>query len=305
MWNVCRLIARPVSLRATAHACGVVRRGQHLARRRREHRRAGPAEPRRGERRRRPGGRAPAGSPSGMSTPTAAQSARRREHRGRVRLHRPLDQPRRHDGDHPATGHPIHARDTAGSCAVRVYIGSDHAGFELKAHLLAHLASLGHDVVDVGPATYDAEDDYPPLLHRHRPRGARRAGHASASSSAARATASRSPPTRCPASGPRWRGTSRPRSWPGSTTTPRSSPSGRACTRSDEAAELAAAFVADAVLSEDPRHQRRIDEPGEVREDPRAARAAAGCLMPDAGGPHAAPAGPAAPHAGSRASRWR
>jgi ribose 5-phosphate isomerase B len=46
--------------------------------------------------------------------------------------------------------------------AVRVHIGSDHAGFELKAHLLAHLASLGHDVVDVGPATYNAGDDYPP-----------------------------------------------------------------------------------------------------------------------------------------------
>jgi ribose 5-phosphate isomerase B len=45
---------------------------------------------------------------------------------------------------------------------VRVYLGSDHAGFELKAHLLAHLASLGHEPVDVGPAVYDAQDDYPP-----------------------------------------------------------------------------------------------------------------------------------------------
>ena len=45
---------------------------------------------------------------------------------------------------------------------MRVHIGSDHAGFELKAHLLAHLASLGHDVVDVGPASYNAGDDYPP-----------------------------------------------------------------------------------------------------------------------------------------------
>jgi ribose 5-phosphate isomerase B len=49
---------------------------------------------------------------------------------------------------------------------MRVYLGSDHAGFELKNHLVAHLTSLGHDVVDVGPSAYDAEDDYPPYcLH--------------------------------------------------------------------------------------------------------------------------------------------
>lgn len=46
---------------------------------------------------------------------------------------------------------------------MRVYLGSDHAGFELKAHLLTHLAEAGHDVVDVGPFEYDAEDDYPPF----------------------------------------------------------------------------------------------------------------------------------------------
>jgi ribose 5-phosphate isomerase B len=46
---------------------------------------------------------------------------------------------------------------------VRVHIGSDHAGFELKTHLLAHLASLGHEVLDIGPAAYDPQDDYPPF----------------------------------------------------------------------------------------------------------------------------------------------
>jgi ribose 5-phosphate isomerase B len=46
---------------------------------------------------------------------------------------------------------------------VRVYLGSDHAGFELKAQLADHLKSAGHEVVDVGPAVYDAEDDYPPF----------------------------------------------------------------------------------------------------------------------------------------------
>ena len=44
---------------------------------------------------------------------------------------------------------------------MRVYLGSDHAGFELKAALVEHLAGAGHDVVDVGALTYDAQDDYP------------------------------------------------------------------------------------------------------------------------------------------------
>jgi ribose 5-phosphate isomerase B len=44
---------------------------------------------------------------------------------------------------------------------MRLYLGSDHAGFELKNHLVNHLAKQGHDVVDVGPHVYDAEDDYP------------------------------------------------------------------------------------------------------------------------------------------------
>lgn len=47
--------------------------------------------------------------------------------------------------------------------AVRVYLGSDHAAFELKAHLVRHLTSLGHEVVDVGPESFDPEDDYPPF----------------------------------------------------------------------------------------------------------------------------------------------
>jgi ribose 5-phosphate isomerase B len=46
---------------------------------------------------------------------------------------------------------------------MRVYLGSDHAGFELKAFLVQHLTSLGHDVVDVGPAVFDPDDDYPPF----------------------------------------------------------------------------------------------------------------------------------------------
>jgi ribose 5-phosphate isomerase B len=44
---------------------------------------------------------------------------------------------------------------------MRVHIGTDHAGFELKNYLVSALTSDGHDVVDHGPETYDAEDDYP------------------------------------------------------------------------------------------------------------------------------------------------
>ncbi len=44
---------------------------------------------------------------------------------------------------------------------MRVYLGSDHAGYELKKHLVEHLRGAGHDVVDCGPHAYDADDDYP------------------------------------------------------------------------------------------------------------------------------------------------
>ncbi|HVB26877.1 MAG TPA: ribose-5-phosphate isomerase [Mycobacteriales bacterium] len=45
---------------------------------------------------------------------------------------------------------------------MRVYLGSDHAGFELKARLVGRLGELGHEPVDCGPAAYDEADDYPP-----------------------------------------------------------------------------------------------------------------------------------------------
>ncbi|HTY33884.1 ribose-5-phosphate isomerase [Mycobacterium sp.] len=44
---------------------------------------------------------------------------------------------------------------------MRVYLGSDHAGFELKQHIMAHLREAGHEPIDCGAFTYDAEDDYP------------------------------------------------------------------------------------------------------------------------------------------------
>ena len=49
---------------------------------------------------------------------------------------------------------------------MRVHLGSDHAGFELKAHLAERLTVEGHDVVDHGPVEYDPADDYPPYILR-------------------------------------------------------------------------------------------------------------------------------------------
>jgi ribose 5-phosphate isomerase B len=49
---------------------------------------------------------------------------------------------------------------------VRVHLGSDHAGFDLKARLVQRLTELGHEPVDHGPAAYDAVDDYPPFVLR-------------------------------------------------------------------------------------------------------------------------------------------
>jgi ribose 5-phosphate isomerase B len=45
---------------------------------------------------------------------------------------------------------------------MRVYLGSDHAGLELKQYLFRRLAERGDDVTDVGPVAMDPEDDYPP-----------------------------------------------------------------------------------------------------------------------------------------------
>ena len=44
---------------------------------------------------------------------------------------------------------------------MRVHIGSDHAGLELKDHLMNWLVDNGYEAVDHGPFVYDALDDYP------------------------------------------------------------------------------------------------------------------------------------------------
>ena len=44
---------------------------------------------------------------------------------------------------------------------MRVHLGSDHAGLDLKDHLVSWLTSNGYEPVDHGPFVYDALDDYP------------------------------------------------------------------------------------------------------------------------------------------------
>jgi ribose 5-phosphate isomerase B len=46
---------------------------------------------------------------------------------------------------------------------MRVFLGSDHAAFELKEHLVKVVGGAGHEAIDCGAHVYDAEDDYPPF----------------------------------------------------------------------------------------------------------------------------------------------
>ena len=49
---------------------------------------------------------------------------------------------------------------------MRVYLGSDHAGFELKGRLITWLREAGHEPVDCGPPSYEPDDDYPVYVMR-------------------------------------------------------------------------------------------------------------------------------------------
>jgi ribose 5-phosphate isomerase B len=140
---------------------------------------------------------------------------------------------------------------------MRVYLGSDHAGFELKSHLLEHLAKAGHEVVDCGPEAYDPDDDYPPYCFRTAERVLADPGSLGVviggSGNGEQIAANKVPGVRA---GLAW------------------SVETAALTRQHndaqvagigarmhslgEAAEIAAAFVATP-FSGDPRHQRRID----------------------------------------------
>jgi ribose 5-phosphate isomerase B len=47
---------------------------------------------------------------------------------------------------------------------MKIYIGSDHAGFRLKEKLKDYLTRRGYIIHDLGPHTYNPKDDYPDFI---------------------------------------------------------------------------------------------------------------------------------------------
>ncbi len=47
---------------------------------------------------------------------------------------------------------------------MKIFIGSDHAGFEMKKVLVSHLELMGHVVTDKGAFVLDPTDDYPDFV---------------------------------------------------------------------------------------------------------------------------------------------
>ena len=46
----------------------------------------------------------------------------------------------------------------------KIFLGADHAGFELKEHIKKYLLDSGIEVVDEGAHKFDPEDDYPDFI---------------------------------------------------------------------------------------------------------------------------------------------
>ncbi len=47
---------------------------------------------------------------------------------------------------------------------MKIFVGSDHAGFGLKESLVPFLRELGHEVIDKGAFEYNEDDDYPDFV---------------------------------------------------------------------------------------------------------------------------------------------
>lgn len=47
---------------------------------------------------------------------------------------------------------------------MKIFVGTDHAGFGLKEKLVPFLKDLGHEVIDKGAFEYDELDDFPDFI---------------------------------------------------------------------------------------------------------------------------------------------
>lgn len=47
---------------------------------------------------------------------------------------------------------------------MKIFLGADHAGFELKEKIKEFLAGLGHEIIDHGAFEFKADDDYPDFI---------------------------------------------------------------------------------------------------------------------------------------------
>lgn len=49
---------------------------------------------------------------------------------------------------------------------MKIYLATDHAGYELKEKLKIYLGELGYEVEDKGAFSYDPDDDYPDFISK-------------------------------------------------------------------------------------------------------------------------------------------
>ena len=47
---------------------------------------------------------------------------------------------------------------------MKIFLASDHAGFELKAKIKTYLEKSGYEIRDLGPFEFDKDDDYPDFI---------------------------------------------------------------------------------------------------------------------------------------------
>ncbi|EKD64470.1 MAG: hypothetical protein ACD_50C00378G0004 [uncultured bacterium] len=47
---------------------------------------------------------------------------------------------------------------------MKIYLGTDHAGFELKEKIKSYLVENGYEIEDCGAFSFDKDDDYPDFI---------------------------------------------------------------------------------------------------------------------------------------------